>query len=900
MVIAKGNQGRIEAIAVESLETFSKVAEAAAARLAEASSASGAAVFASINTFTSTEAVRNRDQISEANIEGYRILTREPAIARVVVTDEDGEKATYYFCRAAPVIFGGDGIKFASYRSPMGRLAALPVGSEHTLRKDGDAITVEVLEYARFQPTHIRQEWDARNSVLQGDTYGPLTIASLRDLLGRTAEEIDYTALEGLLAEESSAASVREGVRRGVIRKMDLRDQPILDQYQDEIFRLPLNSRLLILGAPGTGKTTTLIRRLGQKLDTTFLDEDERQAIRSGTFGGDGDHARSWIMFTPTELLKLYVKEAFNREGIPAPDDRISTWADCREDLARNEFGILRSAASGSSLVMKDNAPTLAPGTEADQTAWFSDFDRWQKAAFWDEMRAAAQSLSENSMQNVVKLGSRILTVLDAAGAAPQANTFVSLMAVASDIRNLVETMKKTTDGKIRGVLNLQVNRDKRFLDDMVAFIEGLVEQADDPDDQDDQDVDDEEETNQPRVGRAAAVARYGRAVRAQARARARKRSVPKLSPSGRLIEWLGERSLAEQDLQGVGENLVIQSALRAFVNPVRRYINGVPMRYRRFRRVRQGENRWYSADGFSLTDIHPLEVDIVLLAMMRASDDLVNGADGLRDEDNPAHSTLERLERLYRTQVLVDEATDFSPIQLACMAVLARPGTRSFFACGDFNQRVTSWGMRSVEEMKWVIPDIETKAVSVAYRQSRHLHDFARRIVGLAGVGAVDAVLSDYAENDGVPPVLVKDIVDIPAIATWLAGRIGEIEKSLRELPSIAVLVNDEDAVGAIAAAFGDALTDQNIRVIPCHNGQVRGRDDAVRVFNVQYIKGLEFEAVFFVGIDRLAEIHPDLFDKYLYVGATRAATYLGLTCERSLPINMAGLEELFGQSWQ
>ena len=78
-----------------------------------------------------------------------------------------------------------------------------------------------------------------------------------------------------------------------------------------------------------------------------------------------------------------------------------------------------------------------------------------------------------------------------------------------------------------------------------------------------------------------------------------------------------------------------------------------------------------------------------------------------------------------------------------------------------------------------------------------------------------------------------------------------------------------------------------------------MRGRDDAVRVFNVRHIKGLEFEAVFFVGIGRLAEIHPDLFDKYLYVGATRAATYLGLTCERDLPPGMDGFEEAFGGHW-
>ena len=897
MAISKDTESHIGPIAEESLTTFSQVAEAAKAHLARALSASGAGAFASINTLNSTDAVRNREQITEANIDGYSILTREPANARVVVTDEDGHMTTYYFCRAAPVLLGGEGIKFASYRSPVGRLAALPIGSEHTLRRDGHAICVEVMESARFQPTQTGQEWDSRNSVLNGATYGPLTIASLRDLLGRLGEKIDATALESLLAEESTAASVQEGVRRGVIRKMDLRDQPILDQYQDDIFRLPLNSRLLILGAPGTGKTTTLIRRLGQKLDTSFLDEDEQLAIRPGAFGGEGDHARSWIMFAPTELLRLYVKEAFNREGIPAPDDCISTWADCREDLARNEFGILRSAVSSSSLVMKDSAATLASGTEADQTAWFADFDRWQKVSFWEEMRESARSLSETPSQDVAMLGTRILAHLDDAGATPQASVFVSLMAVASDIRNLVETMKEATDGKIRGELNLQVNRDKQFIDDMATFIEALTEVADDLDDQD---ADEEEETNQPRVGRAAAVARYMRAVRAQARARARKRGVPKSSPTGRLVEWLGDRSLAGQDLQDVGESLVVQSALRAFVNPVRRYIDRMPVRYRRFRRIRQGENRWYRTDGFSPTDIHPLEVDIVLLAMMRGSDGLVTEAHGLRDTDNPARSTLERLERLYRTQVLVDEATDFSPIQLACMAVLARPGTRSFFACGDFNQRVTSWGTRSVEEMKWVVPDIGTRAVSIAYRQSRHLHDFAQQIVGQPSTGVVDAVLPGYAENDGVPPVLAKGMADVPTIVSWLAGRICEIERSLQELPSIAVLVNDEAAVGTIAAALGAVLTDQNIRVIPCHNGQVRGRDDAVRVFNVQHVKGLEFEAVFFIGIDRLAENHPDLFGNYLYVGATRAATYLGLTCERELPANMAGLEEAFGQRWE
>ena len=895
MAISKEIEGHIRPIADESLRTFSKVSDAAKERLAKTSSEIGAGAFATINTFTDTEAVGNRRRIIDSNIEGYKILLREPANARVVVTDESGKETTYFFSRTAPVLNSDNAIKFASYRAPVGRIAALPIGSEHTLKLDGHDVSVEVLEYARFQPAQIDQEWDARNSVLEGISYGPITIESLRGLLEGLEEDIDATALESLLAEETAAAIVREGVRRGVITKMDLRDQPILDQHQDDIFRRPLNSRLLILGAPGTGKTTTLIRRLGQKLDTTFLNEDEQMAIRE--YHGNGGHARSWTMFAPTELLKLYVKEAFNREGIPAPDDRITTWGDCREELARNEFGILRSAVSNSSLVMRDNATTLASGTEADQIAWFVDFDRWQKEAFWEQMRASARSLTETQGQDVVKLGRKIKADLDAAGTTPGPNTLVSLMAAATDVRALVDTMKETTDGMIRGELNLRVNRDKQFLDDMATFIKGLSDLVDDSDDQD---ADDEDETSQPRVGRAAAVAHYMRAVRVQGRARARNRRVPKSSPTGRMVEWLGDRSMSEQDLQDVGESLVVQSALRAFVNPVRRYIDRMPARYRRFRRTRQGENRWYRTDGFSPTDIHPLEVDIVLLAMMQGSADLATGARGLLDIGNPARSTLGRLERLYQTQVLVDEATDFSPIQLACMAVLAWPGTRSFFACGDFNQRVTSWGTRSIEEMRWALPDIETKSVSVAYRQSRHLHDFARRIAAQAGTDAVSAVLPDFAENEGVPPVLATGMADIATIVSWLAGRISEIERSLQELPSIAVLVSDEDHVGPIAGGLADALTDQNIRVIPCHNGQVRGRDNAIRVFNVQHIKGLEFEAVFFIGVDRLAQEYPDLFGNYLYVGATRAATYLGVTCEHELPANMRGLRDAFGQVWE
>ena len=881
----------VRPIASESLEVFSQIAQAAEKEISSGA-ASNVGSFATINTFTSTDAVRNRSQISDSNLESYRILSREPAIARIVVADKEGGRLTYYFCRTAPVRINDRSKMLASYRAPIGRLAEMSVGDEETVVRNGKPVSVEIIEHARFLPSRQADVWDAKNVILEADGIGPLTIESLRAALAYQGLEIDGNVLDALLAEDETSLNIHGGVRRSIISKMDLRDQPILDKHQGEIFRLPLNSRLLILGAPGTGKTTTLIRRLGQKLDLQFLDEDERRLVASNS---GADHAQSWIMFTPTDLLKLYVKEAFNREGIPAPDARIQTWSEFRAYQARNVFGILRTSANSSSLVMKENAGTLAASTAVDEIAWFSDFDDWQKLAFWDDLRQAVAMLVNDKDEAVRRIGVKLSKIMPEEGTVPPASAVADILALAGEIKEFADGMKEVTDKRVSGSLNLQVNRNRAFLDDLAAKIK---EVGDDGEEHDDADADDEEEAAQPRIGRAAAMARYIQLMRRLSRSRANKRSIGKASAAGQLIEWLGDRTLSLEEQASVGESLIVQSAIRSFANPIRRYVNGVVPRYRRFRRARQADGLWYAKQGFALTDLHPLEVDVILLAILRASDDLLQTS-AAKASDGPGTAAFERMEDLYRTQVVVDEATDFSPVQLACMSTLARPGSRSFFACGDFNQRVTHWGARSVEDLRWAVPNIRTKEIAVAYRQSGHLHELARKLVALTGGNPNDAILPDYAENEGVPPVLMTQISNPGMIANWLGERISEIEASLGELPSIAVLVNTEDEVRSVAANLEKALVDKNISVIPCPDGQVRGRDGAVRVFNVQHIKGLEFEAVFFVGVDRLAADQPDLFDKYLYVGTTRAATYLGLTCETELPGSMAPLKPLFEDRW-
>jgi hypothetical protein len=892
MNLSDATARQIREIAAQTLDQFSRIAEAARVELG--APLAGAGVLASVNTLTSDSAVRSLGRVSQANRESARILVAEPAIARVVVSSGSGGRRTYYICRAAPPA-GVDGL--ASYRAPLGRLAALPVGE--TLSLPGG--TYEVLERAQLHPALVQSLWDSRGTVVEGRGFGPVTVESLRVLLGDAGDEGATIDLLGqLLAAESQKANVFEGRRRGVIAAMALRDQPILDQYQDEIFRLPLDARLLILGPAGTGKTTTLIRRLGQKLDIQGLSDDERaQVLRAGRVSGE-THTRSWVMFTPTELLKQYLKEAFAREGVPASELRIRTWTDYRRELGRNVFGVLKTPVGGGPFVLKETAEILAPDANDGLMAWASDFDAWQRSAFLEEIGRSARRLSEQPAPDVAAIGRRLIAFVQRASSDAIATTLSELASAAPAIQARLTDMKKVTDDVINGALNLQLNRSSTFVADLARFLDDLPGANDlDADDGDDAEPD-EDEPGAPAAGLAAAVAAYVAAVRAQALAEAVRRRIGRNTRNAKVLEWLGDRGLDEAKRADVGASLVVQAAARAVANPVRRYVGGVSRRYRVFRRTRRQEGRWYLAGEGNPTDLHPLELDVVLLALLRVGQDLTGRPDVLRDIDSAVWTPIKPCLELQKNQVMVDEATDFSPVQLACMAAMAHPQIRSFVACGDFNQRLTTWGSRSIDEVKAVLPDVDVREITVSYRQTRQLNELASAIVAATGDTRPAGTMPPDVDVEGVKPVLLEGARHLAEVVGWMAPRVREIESFVRQFPSTAVFVPTEAEVQPLADALNAALADENTMVVACPKGQVMGQDNDVRVFDVQHIKGLEFEAVFFVGVDRLAVLHPQLFDRYLYVGATRAATYLGLTCDEQLPASMAPLRPMFGNDWK
>ncbi|MDE2762456.1 MAG: hypothetical protein OXK74_06660 [Gemmatimonadota bacterium] len=810
------------------------------------------------------------------------------------------------------------GLLLDEYGDRLGEQLTLPVG----LQRAWGTAALKVIGSTHYIPRGN----DAINGAMYVQPDVPLNFVSLRVLVGELEEligelevvpelEDEIGEIEALMQDrERRRQAFREASRvriRHVITSAALRNQPKLDAEQLRVKRLQiLHGQVIIHGGPGTGKTTTLLDRINLLTERNTI-RDHVPGLSDTALDRLEDPATAYLLFTPNELLLHYLKEAMSAKGLVADSRKVKTWRGYRDQLA-HQMGLVTADPEKSRFVKDRTAfrsesrtfdvqPDEWPAFITALCETFSDFvAQRHRRIFKIDANASSDPTLLREVQN------RLATAGEARTPSELMRIFQSLYdrkneaATKAQREGLEHLRRLATRLHARILADEQVH--KRLVEALGELQSGSSNAEDGGLETDDQEVGD----GGQRASNTTAN-EHVELINSLARSLLRKLALRQGLAGVRLTKrertmldhvrvWINDR-----DVEDLAPTLLTGLVRSACVGPDRNVVDQVGLFYLWLRRTHfSGRlNGFLHADVRdraveSITSrgksIGPDELDLVLLFQLWLSR-LRRATPSFQ---RSARSNLsEVFESSLREIIAVDEATDFSPMQLACMAMLANPEYDCVTLSGDLMQRMTHFGLREWKEYEALAKEVGLAAVhraglNVSYRQSQRLLAATNRLYE-ASTGNVPPTISPYPPSEHDPPPLLHFGTDLQDCADWIARRVVEIRRSYdhhRVIPTIAVLVPDESSVDSLAQALDEApALGGNIEIDPCHTGRVLGEAASVRIFNVEHIKGVEFEAAFFHDMGGIAARFPGLAEKLLYVGLSRASLYLGITAIGEVP---------------
>ena len=247
------------------------------------------------------------------------------------------------------------------------------------------------------------------------------------------------------------------------------------------------------------------------------------------------------------------------------------------------------------------------------------------------------------------------------------------------------------------------------------------------------------------------------------------------------------------------------------------------------------------------------------------------------RFEKSP-HKYTAAYKHLCRPVIGVDEATDYSLIDFYGIKSFGHYEVCAFTLSGDTMQLMKDDGITDWNVLRHplLFENIEIHNLSMSYRQSAELLALADKIYQVEK--GVKSPYQCFLKDESTPSPLWLESDDIDEKAEWISERVMEIAKTYNSVPTIAIFIKDKRKAEELKEALDDCdnLENAGIDVKVCSDNTLEG-EKTLRIFPIDQVKGMEFEAVFFYDIDDIEET--SLINKYLYVGLSRASMYLAVT---------------------
>jgi superfamily I DNA/RNA helicase len=767
-------------------------------------------------------------------------LELEPFVGYVKLKNDDGQIDEFLICRNyTPHCFQpfGKNALFGSYLSDnVGALMVRNPGAPYEYDPD-----YKMVQKCNFEPEKDIDKWDATKCKMFW-VGGLATVDSARFFLEQlepsTSKLDQATQIPSSHGAPAISVSLEPPAKASKISpRVQLPARATLDLTQDEIFRLPFNKKIRISGAPGTGKTTVLLKRLSQKTKREFLKEEELKLIGNTTWEKDNDN---WVLFTPSDLLKGYLKDALAKEMLPATDKHVQVFETFRLEMLR-EAGFIRIGQKGIFTILDEketllkevgykNVIALNEEFEAFLNVFFQDYLH-KKTNRFNQQVEVLKPILDSERDSIARKARELQRESEAPDAYQGREKARRLRELFLEISRFSQAYQSLID-PLKSIQSI----DLRFAYQLGSRIqEGAAQLMAKP------------------IGLA---------------------SFPQISPIiTKLIKEL--RDFAESlSLKNLYE-LIGKGYQNFRENP------GTFEKYFQFNKRNEVESAKISAEEQSVLLYQAVE-------FVRKFTDLLP-ADG-----NGVPDGIQQILARMKPIITIDEVADFSPLEIACMERFALPRIGGVSICGDLMQRVTKDGLQSWEDLAEMSGTYDSYELILSYRQTATLFEIANKLHGQMTQKESNYRSANAPSSDDPLP-LSKKCPSISDAAEWITGLIEEILSSNGgRLPGMAVLVPDKESVEYFKVEISKRLTPIGVKVDGSQEGNSLGSESKVRIFPVENIKGLEFEVVFYVSIDRMAALHGDLIDKFLYVGLSRARRFLALAYEVDFPKELACIEQM------
>ncbi|WP_229263537.1 HelD family protein [Cohnella cholangitidis] len=231
-------------------------------------------------------------------------------------------------------------------------------------------------------------------------------------------------------------------------------------------------------------------------------------------------------------------------------------------------------------------------------------------------------------------------------------------------------------------------------------------------------------------------------------------------------------------------------------------------------------------------------------------------------------HYVFNGRENLAFDHVVVDEAQDVSPFQIALLNTFMNEP--SFTILGDLAQGIHAYrGVQRWEELSGVFDEEHRSyhALRQSYRSTLEIIEFANRILPHTETGLPPAV-PVFRSGDPVDTVRLEQEADeIPFIDSFIRDNRG------RGMQTIAIIGRTDEECARLHEEMAQAGIEANL--ISEGQTQYRGGTTIVPVY---LAKGLEFDAVLIAGANERQYALTPQDAKLLYVGCTRALHRLTL----------------------